>query len=148
MVSQTQSSGYQLAAERNYCEKVQPTESAYADEAAARWPEQYAQSQARYGSLSQVERDRIAALGEAVNQKLAELLRAGEPAESALVQAEIAKHFDWVCAFWTPNRESYRGLLEMYVADQRFADFYERYQIGLAEFICDAGLVWADQNLS
>ncbi len=120
----------------------------YADEAQQRWPDQYAESQRRLKRLS---KDEQKALFEAGNQNhldLAELFKAGESAGSEAVQQVIAKHYEWVAAFWTPNREAYINLGEMYVSDPRFTAHYDKFAPGLAVFMRDAMRIWANANLA
>ena len=86
--------------------------------------------------------------GEAIDQRVAELMRAGEAPGSAAVLAVIADHHRMVSAHWTPNRESYRGLGRLYVDDPRFRDRYEAVAPGLAEYYRDAISAYADQHLA
>ena len=72
---------------------------------------------------------------------------AGAPVEDAEVQRLIGQHYSWVAAFWSPNREAYIGLGEMYVADPRFTATYDGFAPGLAPFMRDAMRVWAEANL-
>lgn len=113
-------------------------ENAYAEEAQARWPEQFAESQNRVAKLSKAEMAAIMQQHENVTLALAELLRSGALATDAAVQDQVAKHYAWICNFWTPSREAYLGLGEMYVADERFKQNYDRHENGLAEFLCEA----------
>jgi hypothetical protein len=46
--------------------------------------------------------------------------------------------------FYDPNPEMYRGLGEMYVADPRFTAFYDKYAEGLAPYMRDAMIAYAD----
>ena len=57
------------------------------------------------------------------------------PPEDSEVQVLIARHYAWVCNFWTPAAESYTGLGGMYASDPEFRAFYERYAPNLADFL-------------
>ena len=122
-------------------------EDAYSAEASERWPDQYAESQRRLGKLTDAQKRELFAKTDQNHQRLAKLFLAGESNEGPAVQAAIADHYDWVSAFWTPNKAAYIALGEMYVADPRFAANYDKYAAGLAAFMKDAMAIWAEQNL-
>jgi len=66
------------------------------------------------------------------------------------VQAITARHYDWVAAGWQgkqPTAEAFTGLGEMYVADPRFAQNYDRHGDGTAAFVRDAMARYAEANL-
>ena len=119
----------------------------YAEEASERWPDKYAESQRRLGKLTDTEKRELFARTEENHQMLAKLFTSGHAANSEEVQQAIANHYGWVSAFWTPSREAYIGLGEMYVSDPRFAANYDKYAAGLAHFMRDAMKIWANENL-
>ena len=123
------------------------TDDRYAAEAEQKWPEQYADSQKRVGRLSTEQQRELVARGEVITRRMGDLLQSGELAESVAAQSLIAEHYHWICAFWTPNLESYQGLGHLYVDDPRFAATYEAIAPGLARFMCDAMEAWAERNL-
>lgn len=84
----------------------------------------------------------------AQNRGLAELMDSGVPASDERVQAIIDRHYNGMLVFWTPNRESYTGLGQMYVDDERFAQNYESVRPGLAAYMRDAVKAYADARLS
>jgi hypothetical protein len=120
----------------------------YASEAQERWPNQYVESQQRLKRLSKDEQQALFEAGNQNHVDLAELFKAGESVESEAVQLAIGKHYKWVAAFWTPNREAYIGLGEMYVADPRFTANYDKFAPGLAVFMRDAMRIWGNANLA
>ena len=81
------------------------------------------------------------------HQALAALFSSGADVSAAQVQDAIAEHYGWVSAFWTPSRQAYIGLGEMYVSDERFRANYDKYAPGLAVFLRDAMAIWAKANL-
>ena len=119
----------------------------YADEAAQRWPAEYVESQQRVGALTSDQMAELVARGRAITDQLGELFVAGELVDSESVQAVIADHYRWICSFWSPNRQSYTGLGQMYVDDERFASTFESVAPGLALFVSQAMAVWAQDNL-
>jgi len=123
-------------------------EDPYAAEAQERWPDQYAESQRRLKRLTKAEQQELFESGNQNHIELAELFKAGSKAESDEVQSLIARHFKWLSAFWTPNKDAYINLGEMYVADPRFAANYDKFAPGLAVFMRDAMRIWATANLA
>ncbi|GAA1341991.1 hypothetical protein JOE65_002367 [Arthrobacter roseus] len=64
------------------------------------------------------------------------------------MQELVARHYRWVSVSWTPHRESYTGLAQTYTQDERFREFYDNYQPGLASFLAEAITVYAAVNLT
>lgn len=117
----------------------------YAAEAKGRWghTEAWKQSQERYGKLSDAEKAKIGQAGEDLLKKIA--LHMPEGAKSDIVQSLIKRHYEALHVFYDPNTEMYRGLAEMYIADSRFAAFYEKHAQGLAQFMRDAMVEFCDR---
>jgi DNA-binding transcriptional MerR regulator len=122
----------------------------YKSEARSHWPEEYRNVDAKIRGMSKEAWRAVQEEGEAVNRDLAELLRAArtenrtpDPAAPA-VQRVIARHRAWLERFYEVDRERYEGLAEMYVSDERFAAFYEKYEPGLADFLSQAMQVCAE----
>ena len=133
-----------------YAETVNETSAIgnpYAQEAEERWPSQYRESQRRLSKLSSDEQRAVFNQHEAIATELAELFKAGAAAESTEVQALIGRHYDWITNFWTPSREAYVGLGQMYAADERFTANYDKFAAGLAVFMSSSMTLWADANL-
>lgn len=122
-------------------------ENPYAEEAEARWANEYRASVKRFGLLTDAEQAAAIDRGEEVRDRLAALFTEGKPADDQEIQALVKLHYEWVCIFWTPNREQYIGLGEMYGQDPRFTEFYDKKANGLADFIGEAIRVWSEANL-
>lgn len=119
----------------------------YAEEAQERWPDNYSESQRRLKKLSKEQQQAVFDQGNQNHIDLAELFKAGLTADSNEVQQVIARHYNWICEFWTPNKDAYINLGAMYVADPRFKANYEKFAPGMAVFMRDAMKVWANANL-
>jgi hypothetical protein len=119
----------------------------YADEAQERWPDNYAESQRRLKKLTKEQQHAVFEQGNQNHMDLAELFKAGLTAGENEVQQVIARHYSWICEFWTPNKDAYINLGEMYVADPRFTATYDKFAPGMAVFMRDAMRVWANANL-
>lgn len=83
-----------------------------------------------------------------IAKNIADLMQAGSEVQDPGVQEWIAKHYEFVAQFWTPNRIAYKSLALTYVMDPAFKATYESYATGLAQFIQKAINIWADQNLT
>lgn len=122
--------------------------TAYETEARERWPQEWAQSKAFTDTLTQQDTERMQREQTAAMIRMAELMAAGEPIDSAAVQAEIDGAYQSVCRFWTPNAAAFKNLGQMYVDDQRFKTTYDRIAVGLAEYYRDAMACYAETRLS
>ena len=68
-------------------------------------------------------------------------MAAGEPADGAPARMVAQRHRDHLTTwFYEVSPQMHRHLAEMYIADQRFADHYERRAPGLAAYVHDAVL--------
>ena len=84
----------------------------------------------------------------AIGTGLAALMADGVDVRDQRVQDLVARHYRQIATFWTPNRESYTGLGQMYVDDERFTATYDAFAPGLAPYLRNAMAVYADANLS
>lgn len=119
---------------------------AYAAEAKERWgnTDAYKQSQERVKKMGKEGLKKVMDEGNKISAQLAENMDK-DPADP-IVQALVAKHYQWLHAFYDPNLEMYRGLGEMYSADPRFAANYEKIKPGLAQFFTTAIKIYCDRQ--
>jgi DNA-binding transcriptional MerR regulator len=117
----------------------------YAKEAKDKWPETYDESINNLKMKSKKEWEDLKQEGDSITKELVNLMDK-EPSDSE-VQKLIEKHFNWMTNFWTPNKESYKGLATSYVEDERFKKSYDKYAVGLASFLEKAMHIYADENL-
>lgn len=120
-------------------------EDQYTKEAKERWgnTETYKQSQERYGKLTKAEKDKLKVDADIWMRHVASQMRQHGPT-SATAQELIAQHYNNLRTFYEPNLEMYKGLAEMYVADPRFAAYYEKYAEGLAQWMHDAMIEYVE----
>lgn len=90
---------------------------------------------------------RIKAEGDTVHKDLAAAMAAGAAVQDDGVQAIVGRHHAWVSHFWTPGREAYTGLGQLYVDDERFTATIDATAPGLAVFLRDAIAVYAAAHL-
>ncbi len=84
----------------------------------------------------------------AVGQGLAALMAEGADVADPRVQALVRRHHAQIALFWTPSKEAYVGLGQMYVDDERFTATYDAFAPGLAPYLRDAMAVFAGSSLA
>lgn len=86
--------------------------------------------------------------GEKLHVVIVEALKQGQKVESDSVQQLIQQHYDWVNNFWTPTKETYLGLGQMYLDHPDFRAFYNQLHPDLVEYLVAAMKVFAERKLS
>ncbi len=82
-----------------------------------------------------------------VHEGLAALKAEGVDVTELSVQELIQLHYEVTCLFWTPTREAYRNLGQMYVDDERFRQSIGSGDDALVEYLRDAMTVYAEDRL-
>lgn len=72
-------------------------------------------------------------------------LRHGAP-DSKEAQEAIGVWYDYLQNFGAYSLDAFKGLGQMYVADERFTKNIDKFGEGLAQFMCDAMEVYANRN--
>lgn len=72
----------------------------------------------------------------------------GAVVDDPRVQEAMSDLHRWLELFWTPNRESFSGLADMYVDDERFRRNIGRGDDAFVEYLRDAMKVYAEARLS
>ncbi len=70
----------------------------------------------------------------------------GRDVHDSEVQTVIAEHYKHLSNFYTPNKDMYKGLAEMYIGDTRFKSFFETYHPDLPQFMHDAMMVFVEDK--
>ncbi len=113
----------------------------FEEEAKARWgkTDAYAESARRTKSYTKEDWSRIQADADAISIALADLMKAGVPAADARAMDLAERHRMHIDRwFYACTSQIHVGLGEMYVADERFAQNYEKHHAGLAAYFRDA----------
>lgn len=118
----------------------------YAAEAKERWghTDAYRQSQERTKNWTKEDYARIKHDADTWMKHFATHMK--HKPDSDVVQELIDQHYNALRTFYEPNLELYRGLAEMYISDERFTSYYERYAVGLAQFMHDAMIAYCDNH--
>lgn len=120
---------------------VRDHHAAHHEETVNRWgkTDSYKESMRRTKGYSKRDWMEIKAAGDAAEEQMARLLRAGASptgAEAVKGAEELRRHISrW---FYPCSREMHVGLAEMYEADPRFRAHYEEREPGLAAFVAAA----------
>jgi DNA-binding transcriptional MerR regulator len=70
-----------------------------------------------------------------------------EPGDAEVLDV-LDAHYRWLSGYWTPNRESYTGLGDLYADDPRFRANFDKTDPRLAEFMRKAMAAYAQARLS
>lgn len=104
------------------------------------------ESERRAKSMSKGQWQAVKDEGEAVTRGLAALM--DRPVDDPEVQALIDRHYRWVATFWTPDAAAYTGLGQMYTDNPEFRANYDKYRVGLADFLREAMKHYAEHELA
>ncbi len=91
--------------------------------------------------------DKRGAEFDSICKELTSLLEKKYKPNAPEVQTIIKRHYEWIKNFWTPNKESYAGLGQVYASPEwqtRFIPYHEK----LGQFFADAMQVFASNTLS
>lgn len=113
----------------------------YAEEAKQRWgdTDAYKESTRRTKQYSRDDWARIKAESEAITRRMADLMLAGRPADDAEVKALAEQHRLHIDRWFYPcGHTMHVALGEMYVADPRFTETYDKVSKGLAQYLSNA----------
>ncbi len=118
----------------------------YTEEAKQKWgkTDAFKQSQERVQKMGRAGLAKVMKEASELTQEITAAMTIGRSPKSAEVQELIARHYDGLRAFYEPNLKMYRGMAKMYVDDPRFKSNYENIAVGLAEFMKDAMIYFAD----
>ena len=113
----------------------------YSAEAEQRWgdTDAYAESQRRTSRYSKADWQRFKAENEDWGRRFVAVMDAGEPAAGPAAMDLAEEHRQQISRwFYECTYEIHTGLADMYVADPRFTEFYERLKPGLAGYLNEA----------
>lgn len=116
-------------------------ENPYADEARERWGETdaYKESTKRVGSYTEADWARMQGEQQANIDAFIAVMASGKPADSDEAMACAEEHRRLIDQWFYPlNYEMQTNLADMYIADPRFAEFYDNQAAGLAQYVHDA----------
>ena len=113
----------------------------YADEARERWgdTEAYRESQRRTGGYSKEDWQRIKAANEDWGRRFVAVMESGAPADGPAARDLAEEHRQLISqSFYECSYEIHTGLADMYLADPRFTEYYEKIKPGMARYLHEA----------
>ncbi len=122
--------------------------SQYENEARERWghTDAYRESARRAAGYGETEWEQIRREAQVLVRELVALMHAGAPADGLEARALAERHRQHISRWFYPcSPRMHRGLAEMYIADERFTQTYEREAQGLAAYVHDAIVANADE---
>lgn len=124
---------------------IEQNEQKYGAEVRERWGDDAADSSnAKMAGMTEEQWSNTQELQQQIGEALLAGMEEGDPA-GAHAQRAADLHRQWLCAFWkegTYSKQAHAGLVEMYVADDRFKAYYEAIAPGAAAFLRDAVKVY------
>jgi hypothetical protein len=113
----------------------------YAEEVKQRWgkTDAYRESQAKTSAYTEEDWKRIHKFQQSNIEKMAELFKQGVPAETDEMQRLVKEFQQFITDnFYNCTQDILRGLGEMYISDERFTAYFDKYAERLAVFVNDA----------
>lgn len=96
-------------------------------------------SNKRMMDLSQQQYNEKESLEAEILSQLEAAVRSGASPDSDEGRQIVDLHRRWLAFTWLPpTAEAYKGLVQMYICDERFTQYYDRTVSGCAQFLCDA----------
>ncbi|PLS15969.1 MerR family transcriptional regulator [Bacillus sp. M6-12] len=117
----------------------------YEQEARDRWGDKAVDdSKAKTGKMSKAQQKAVFDQMNAIYQKLASVRHM--PADSVEAQAGITEWYELLNEIGTYSLDAFKGLGQLYVDDKRFTKNIDKFGEGLAQFMCKAMAVFADER--
>ena len=109
--------------------------------------EHIAESKQRMKGWNRADADRFMNEWQEIARELGALFTAGKAIDAPETQELIDRHYRWILLSWTPNRESYTGLGNLYVDSDEFRVNFEVNGDNMAEWVRDAMAHYAQTRL-
>ncbi|HPT79299.1 MAG TPA: MerR family transcriptional regulator [Candidatus Atribacteria bacterium] len=126
---------------------IQENEEKYGREIRDKYGEEAVESSNRkFMNMTQEQYEDFCRLGEELLETLKKAFATGDPAgEEAQKAADM--HRRWLLYTWPSyTKEAHAGLAQMYVDDERFTQYYDKMQPGLAGFLRDAVFIYTGMD--
>lgn len=121
-------------------ELVEKNEQKYGKEVREKYGDEVVdQSNAKMMGLTEEKYSHMQELGEKINLLLEEAVKNHEYVEDEIGEQVALLHKEWLGYTWpTYSTQAHRGLVQMYVLDERFKAYYDKNVEGCAEFLKQA----------
>ena len=122
---------------------IEENEQAYGAEVRAKYGDEQAdQANTNFMNLSREEYREWNELGQKLQRRLEDAVRAGAAPESEKGKEIAALHRRWLDFTGRYDPARHRGIAELYVTDERFTAYYDKQMPGCARFLRDAVACW------
>lgn len=123
---------------------MQENESAYGKELRAAYSEQtLAESREKFMNLKEEDYNKMQKIAAELNQRLEQAVLSKISKDSQEAQNIAMLHKQWLTFTWpTYSKEAHLGLVQMYLADERFKNYYDSSVKGCAQFLYEAVTTW------
>jgi len=124
---------------------VDENEKKYGAEVRAKYGDQAVdESNAHVMGMTKAQYEESEKIGREFERTLKAAFDTGDPA-GALAQKACELHKLWLCVFYPKYSKAYhKGLVEMYLEDDRFAANFEKIALGCTQFLRDAVNVYCE----
>lgn len=105
-------------------------------------------SNSKLMAMTQEDYDKLKKMEEEFMNTLNEAYKTGNP-RGELAKRAADLHRQWLCFFWDEySKEAHVGVCQMYIDDERFRAYYDKFEPGTVEFLRDAVLAYTglEQN--
>ncbi|SEP82084.1 DNA-binding transcriptional regulator, MerR family [Lentzea xinjiangensis] len=106
-----------------------------------------AESKEKMKGWTRADADRFMAEWRDIAHKLGVLFVAGTAIDAPETQELVDRHYRWICLSWTPDRDSYQGLGDLYVDSDEFRANFEVNGDNMAQWVRDAMAHYAGTRL-
>ncbi len=106
-----------------------------------------AESKKNTKAWKQTDFDKFKSDGDRLNKALAAAIEDELEADSDAVQELVKEHHHMIKSFYTPTKEVYQGLGDLYCEHADFRKMYESYNPRLPEFLATAMKIFAEREL-
>lgn len=112
----------------------------YQTEAQERWgdTEQWQQSQSRTTGFSKADWARVKAESDAIDAAFVQAMESGEPADGTVAMAAAERHRHAVETHYDCPHAFHVKLAQMYLADPRYTEHFEKQRTSMAQYVHDA----------
>lgn len=118
--------------------RIKENEKKFGQELREKYDEKTIQSS--YDKISKIDDQDIDGLTKQINETLSLAFKQGNP-KSQLAQEVCELHKQWICMFWPEGMYSSKAhlqLVESYLEDERFIDYYDQLGKGCTKFLYEA----------
>ena len=105
-------------------------------------------SQRKILNMTEGDYERFKNLAAEIQRQLETAVKTNQPSNSEAARAIVMLHKEWLGMTWKCyTAEAHQGVAQMYIADERFQQYYDRKVKGCAAFLEQAVRYWTTQKL-